>query len=63
MKRRKRRKDMPVEAVCAHSMRMAGDVTWTTRIGETKLFCPEYREGIEISNCADCEYRKPVTYI
>ena len=54
---------MPVEAVCAHPMRMAGDVTWTTRIGETKLFCAECRGGIEISNCADCEHKKRVTYI
>lgn len=44
---------------CAHPLITPGDETrqWTTRLGETKIFCRETKEGVEISWRCTCKYR------
>lgn len=51
-------KDALTSTFCEHPMQDPDDIAWTTRYGETKVFCPEDQGGVNISWCACCEYRK-----
>jgi hypothetical protein len=43
-----------VEECCQHPMQRMD--SWRTHEGETKIFCPEIRQGLEVSGCIGCEY-------